>query len=475
MARLEHLVVVVIPGIGGSVLETVGGQPIWGQGRRQLAEALWDPARLSLAEHPSLRPVDLLGSTRILPWKVVPGYDDLVRHLTNEFGLTDDDIDVARDSADGVQPKPGASVVLFPYDFRLGVRAAAEQLAAEMKRRLADRAEKRRQVIVLAHSMGGLVARYWLGPLRGARYCQALITLGTPHRGAPKALDWLLNGVRVGPGPVAALTSTLLADAAAVLREWPSTYDLLPRYRAVRDEESGREHYPHELGSAPFAKRAQAAFDMHQEIETEWQALDPAERPEVLALFARGHATPSRAVRRGDRVRITKTDAEWQPNAGWRGDGTVPALSAIPIELSEDVRARRAVPDRHGPMAGCAAAVEVLREYEAEPFGSVRGDAPDRPWLGLDLDEVVAAGEPFTVAAELLGSTAVEGASAWLRVAPDGGPTTAQPLRMTGADGRWQATVPGLAPGIYQVSVEAVNVPRVDQVLGGDVIGVIEP
>jgi len=43
----------------------------------------------------------------------------------NEFGLTDDNIDVA--GADGVR-KPGATVVLFPYDFRLGVPAAAERL-----------------------------------------------------------------------------------------------------------------------------------------------------------------------------------------------------------------------------------------------------------------------------------------------------------------------------------------------------------
>ncbi len=143
-----------------------------------------------------------------------------------------------------VQPKLGASVVLFPYDFRLGVIAAAKRLAAEMARRLADR---RQQVIIVAHSRGGLVARYWLGPLRGARCCRALITLGTPHRGAPKALDWLVNGVRVGPGPVAALSSSLLADAAAGLQEWPSTYDLLPRYPAVRDEKSGSEHYPYEL------------------------------------------------------------------------------------------------------------------------------------------------------------------------------------------------------------------------------------
>ncbi|MGH4022218.1 MAG: lipase/acyltransferase domain-containing protein [Pseudonocardiaceae bacterium] len=399
MARLQHLVV-VIPGIGGSVLEAADGSPMWGQGRRQIGGALWDPARLSLAVYPRLRPVDLLGSIRVLPWMVVPGYDRLVRQLTNVFGLTNDDIDVACD--DGVR-KPGASVVLFPYDFRLGVAVAAERLAGEMTRRLADRPEKRQQVVVLAHSMGGLVARHWLGPGRGARYCKALITLGTPHRGAPKALDWLLNGVRVGPGPVAALTSTLLADAAAVLWEWSSTYELLPRYRAVRDEESGHELYPHELGSTSFRKRAQTAFGMHREIEKEWGVLDPAERPEVLALFARGHATPTRAVLDGGRVRVTKADA-----------------------------------------------------------------------VGLDLDEVIAAGQPFPVGAELLGTSDVEGATAWLRVTPAGGPAAA-PLLMTGADGRWEVTVPGLAPGSYQIGVEAVNVPRVDRVLGGDVVGVIEP
>jgi hypothetical protein len=462
----------VIPGIGGSVLEAADGSPVWGQGRRQLAGALVHPARLSLAEHPQLRPVGLLGSTRILPWLVVPGYDGLIRRLANEFGLGTDDIDVASD--EGVR-KPGADVVLFPYDFRLGVVAAAERLKAELTRRLANRPEKRRQVVVLAHSMGGLVARYWLGPGGGARHCTALITLGTPHRGAPKALDWLLNGVRVGPRPLAAVTSALLDDAATVLREWPSTYDLLPRYRAVRDEQTGNTLYPHELGFASFQQQAKTAFTMHQEIESAWGVLDPTERPEVLALFACGHGTPSRAVLRRGQVRVTKADPEWQPNIGWRGDGTVPALSAIPIELTDTVLARRAVPDRHGPMATCAAAVEVLRDYAAEPFGFLRGDSPDRPWLGLDLDEVLTAGEPFTVAAELIGTSDVEGASAWLRITPEDGPPAAEPLWMTGGDGRWQVTVPGLAPGTYRLTVEAVNVPRVDRVAGDEVVGVIEP
>ena len=477
VARLRHLVV-VIPGIGGSVLETLDGTPAWGQGRRALVGAALNPTRLSLAEHPTLRPVGLVASTRVLPWQVVPGYDGLVRQIVNAFRLHDTDVDVARDDT---EPNSGASVLLFGYDFRAGVPAAAERLHAAIERRLAGLTgdARRKKVIIVAHSMGGLVARYWLGPLHGAASCRALVTLGTPHRGAPRALDWLVNGVRLGPGPVGALSGRLLGPATEVLREWPSTYHLLPRYRAVRDEATGEELYPHELGTAswqPFTTRAAEAFGMHRDIEDSWAELDEPARPEVLAMFARGHGTAGRAVLAGGRVRVTKDDAEWLPNVGWRGDGTVPALSAFPIEVADDVRARRAVPDRHGPMAASTVAVDVLREYEGEPTGSVRGDTPERPWLGLDFDDVLAAGEPFPVAAQLLGADDVEGAVAWLRITPDDGDTPAPraPLRMSGSDGRWEATVPALAPGRYRLAVEAVDVPRVDQVDGTDVIGVIE-
>ncbi len=38
-------------------------------------------------------------------------------------------------------------------------------------------------VYLLAHSAGGLVARYYIQRLGGFHYCNGLITLGTPHRG----------------------------------------------------------------------------------------------------------------------------------------------------------------------------------------------------------------------------------------------------------------------------------------------------
>ena len=44
---------------------------------------------------------------------------------------------------------------------------------------------------------GGLVARYYLELLGGWQSCRALITLGTPFRGAVDALHSLANGYRM--------------------------------------------------------------------------------------------------------------------------------------------------------------------------------------------------------------------------------------------------------------------------------------
>jgi pimeloyl-ACP methyl ester carboxylesterase len=372
-------------------------------------------------------------------------------------------------------------VVLFPYDFRLGIRDAAEHLKAEIETRLGGltRSARNRRVIVVAHSMGGLVARYWAGPLGGAPDCRALITVGTPHRGAPKALDWLVNGVRAGPISFAAATG--------VLQEWPSAYELLPRYPAVLPTEPADDlmqgtaaaMYPYALdgvGAEGFTNLAGQAFAMHRDIEEAWGRL-AAEGggPEVTSLFARGHATPGRAVLAGQSLLITKQDAEWLPNAGWGGDGTVPAISAIPIEASDDLRSRRAVTERHMKMASAPVIIDILREYAGESLASVRGDEPGRPWLGLDLDTMVPAGQPVTVDVELLGASAGDATAVWVSVHRSDSEPGRQRVRCVAACGRWQAVLPGLPAGAYEVTVEAVNVPGVDQVRCEEVIGVVAP
>ncbi|HEY7090491.1 MAG TPA: alpha/beta fold hydrolase [Tepidisphaeraceae bacterium] len=74
--------------------------------------------------------------------------------------------------------------------------------ALQLKRTI--REESKRQgikgrVVIVAHSMGGLDARYMIAKLGMAEHVAALVTVSTPHRGSPYA-DWCLAniGTRLG-------------------------------------------------------------------------------------------------------------------------------------------------------------------------------------------------------------------------------------------------------------------------------------
>ena len=160
--------------------------------------------------------------TVLPPWLVVPGYDGLTHQLRTCFGAG---LHV-HDYRDGELVPAAVDVLRVPYDFRRSVATTADHVGRAVAAALGRDSD--RQVVVVAHSLGGLVARYWIGVCGGWRHCRALITLGTPHRGAPRAVDWLFNGAGVG-----ALRS---AAATRVLRDWPSVYELLPQYPAVLTE-----------------------------------------------------------------------------------------------------------------------------------------------------------------------------------------------------------------------------------------------
>jgi hypothetical protein len=91
---------------------------------------------------------------------------------------------------------------------------------------------------IVAHSMGGLVARYYLmygdadlpadgstpAPTwAGARHVDKLIQVGTPNAGAVDALVELVNGSQIAP--------VLPKYQPAILGTMPSVYQLLPRTR----------------------------------------------------------------------------------------------------------------------------------------------------------------------------------------------------------------------------------------------------
>lgn len=376
------------------------------------------------------------------------------------------------------QPLRGdVDVVRFPYDFRKSVAEAAQRLDDAVGEALARRpiAADQRPVIIIAHSMGGLVARYWLGVLGGWKWCHALICMGTPHRGAPKALDWLINGAGAGRVRDQRITE--------VIRKWPSVYELLPQYEAVWDPAAGGEAgAPFEFTELPwpllagrpdladyaarFAAMAAGGRLVHEQISTAWADIDPRQMPRVTAFMGQGHDTASLAVLENDRLRVTKKDPPWRGNVGWRGDGTVPMLAAIPREQSDRQDLWRVMPDRHGDLGSIPEPVRMLGLYAGDRVPVRGGELPARPWLGLDIDEFAPAGAEIAAGARLLPET-VTGGAAWITVTPiEGTPGEVYQDRLAPAEPElsgalaWHGVLPPRGPGIYSVRVEVTDVPR---------------
>lgn len=464
MVTRNHLVM-VLPGIGGTVLRRPkDNKVVWDAGFADIADLLARPGRMSLAENPRLIPSGLITDKRLVPgWTVIDGYSKLWTALKHLPGADVDPGDVAQGRVEG------ANIVAFGYDFRRSIADAADALDAEVWRRLDAlgwRGEDKR-VVIVAHSMGGLVAREWLRRDENWRCCRALITLGTPHRGAPKALEVLVNGVR--------LLGQRLDRPTDVLSEWPGVFDLLPRYPGVWDSTKGKSYRPCDLAALRLADEAKAAFGRHEAIEKTWNAI-PGSGPEMNFRLGFSHPTLSSAVWDGKRLTTEKAAPSWLDVGQWAndlGDGTVPAISAVPIEREhEDSRGRRSVV-KHGAIGSLAEVAGIVQEYESRPASlPARGDTRVVA-LGIDVDEMIPAGNPYPMTVRVHGvpddAAAAALIKATVRPTDDSGDAghAAAPSRVTlewdGARSAFAGQLPTLSPGMYEVTVRARAVPG-----GGD-------
>jgi hypothetical protein len=486
VAGRKHLVV-VIPGIGGSVLQAPGpsGEAgvVWDAGFRSLARLGFAAGRLSLAELPKARAVGLIRSRGPLPgWTVIRGYERLMAALGGLPGAVVDDGHPDR-------RVPDANVVAFPYDFRQSLVAVAEELARDISDRLSvlGAAGEPGRVVFVAHSLGGLVARYWLGPLEGWRVCRALITLGTPHRGSPKALNWQVGGVRLGGLEWAGMTG--------LIREWPSAAELMPRYPAIWDETADAARYPHELPISWLQPKAVRAFGVHEDIAAGCDQI-PQSGPEMVPRIGWSHATLDAAFWDGSRLRVHKRPPRWLDAPGWEhdfGDGTVPAISALPIELDNravsttGVRVR----ERHGSLAAAkpmiAEIMRLLHDYEERPVpGPSRlayRDAEERSAaLGLDVDDLYVAGEPIPLQVRIRGTGSdVSSTTVAVSLRPVDGPATSEPGTAPMARLTWDATADGFTgeltavqPGVFDLTVTAEAVPGAGDLTVTESVAVME-
>ncbi len=259
--------VIVIPGILGSKLrDGESGQLVWGafekstadpetpQGARLIAipmkkgvplseltdnvhsDGALDRVKVSLFG----LPIELNAYVNILSTLGAGGYLDesLASNGLNNIDYGDDHF----------------TCFQFAYDWRLDNVENAKRLnnfieekrayiLEEYKKRGIDKDDVKFDIV--AHSMGGLVTRYFLryggedlpqdGSIPevtwgGAKYVDKVIIIGTPNAGAVGAVENLFQGPNFGP--------FLPKYGPAIIGTMPSSYQLLPRarHRAILDE-----------------------------------------------------------------------------------------------------------------------------------------------------------------------------------------------------------------------------------------------
>jgi pimeloyl-ACP methyl ester carboxylesterase len=367
MANENDHVVVLVPGIMGSVLQR-NGQTIW----PGPVHSLLLPYRLmeELLD-PDLQATDVIRSY----W------------FSTQYGGLIHDLEKC-----GFHEKDG-TLVVFPYDWRKPNERATELLADRLDKVVEERGTGL-EVSLVAHSMGGLVSRFFLESGRfanrpGYSCVRRLITLATPHRGAPIALPRILGQEKV---------LWLSADQVRRLTNdprYPSAYQLLPGPRepyfwSYSDQEA---YAVRNLYDAPVASRLgleRASLEAAEAFQGRLAAQSPAH---VRYFCFSGTQMPTASA-----CWLREEDSAYRAEKAERdsaGDGTVPFWSSwlpgvqtLPvggehgvIYKNREVRVRLAAllgrPNRLGQVAkvglpGTGRGVELdLQQKVVEPLDTI--------------------------------------------------------------------------------------------------------
>lgn len=434
-------VVVVIPGIMGSALVDRDGRPVWAVSPGALARAIRTLGRsiqqLRLPEgigdeHPDdgIRPAGLMNSLHVIPgiWSPITGYDGLLNFLRGQrFHLVE---------ADPIHAGVVPNLIPFAYDWRLSNRHNARLLARTAREALegwrAQPGMEEAKLVLICHSMGGLIARWFAEQEGGAELIRSIITIGTPHRGSVNALVNLVNGLDAGLGP-------LQISLTEFARSLPSLYQLLPQYNCL-DTGQGRAGLDQIDCPGLDRTRLRDAMAFHRGIEGNGA-------PRYALYKVAGIRQPTPTTVRLDRGALIPSNEIDGHDQG--GDGTVPRLAAEPI-AGRGVEVHE-IADQHGVLQetrslldlvdGILARREIVwRAVPAETFGiemkdvwttgeAVRlrvADSQDQRLLATLEDEqgvVVAHGVPVAPDGTIaLGPLPEGGYRAMVRGAGPGGP-----------------------------------------------------
>lgn len=259
--------VVVVPGIMGTHLGRENGELIW-----------VDPLRLRRGHFAELR-LPAKAGTAIGPAGLHNTYLPLISHLAATF-----------------------DVYLAPYDWRDDIRTSAKSLARLLTEDVFP-GDTTRPVHIVAHSMGGLVARtmavvapeVWAemgSPERGDESHRSgrLVMMGTPNKGSFATVLTLLGSEMILRALAAFDVRSNPGEVTDVVATFPGLYQLLPAPGGAPDDDQHRELYDVGIWMGTRLSR-----DLLADAEAFHAELGEVRDPDRLVYVAGyGHPTPFR-------------------------------------------------------------------------------------------------------------------------------------------------------------------------------------
>lgn len=447
--------IIILPGITGSILQK-DGKDLWNVSGQAILQFLIsmgasinslklthdDPEAEDLGD--GIRATGLIQDTHLIPgfWKI-DGYTQTAKLITDNFAVTPGDIRHDPDDK-------AANFYEFAYDWRRDNRANARILKKLIDKRLKCWREssgaRDAKVILLAHSMGGLISRYYLEVLEGWQDSRALFTFGTPYRGSLNAVNFLANGYKKS-----------FLDLTEVMRSLTSIYQLLPIYEVVKIGD--KYHRVAEADGLPNINklRAQDALAFHREIEAaveQNRKLDAYRQSfNIVPIAGVQQPTLQSAILENGKLAASESLPKVlfnRPDLG-DGDGTVPQISAIPIERSSNFD-NFFIAEQHGGLQNQKQVLENLRNcLELSQFDLAAVKAAQAA-ISLSVDDLYLPNEIVKIRAKVTGPISFGKLQAEITSVSNDNPPIQ--VNFEEQNNEWVLGLDSLQQGLYRVKVQ---------------------